>query len=178
MSDTIPQPTAKPIQPPVARPAPVAKTDEPEMPVSTSVGGKEQAPMPVAAPADREGSDQPTVEDGEDVVVQQAAPAGEVAVSPELKELGVEAKADTEKPKISEEVQAAGVAPAKAATPVVPTEPAEQPKYPMSYEEALLIKKKNRFKIKDSITWFATQMTYLWKKAAAEQSEKEKETIQ
>jgi|GEM_PF-2607262 len=171
-----PQPAGKTVQQPLTNTVPAEKSDKPETPVSSGLGNKEHAPMPIASPADREGHDQPTVEDGEDVVVQQAASAGEVAVSPELQEVGVESKPNAETPQVSEEVKAAGVTLAKDATPVAPAT-ATPSLYPLTNEEALEIKKKNRFKIKDSITWFATQVSYLWKKEAQEKAEKEKEAI-
>ncbi len=75
----------------------------------------------------------------------------------------VEKTPDSEKPKLSSEVKAAGVEHAKEDTPMPPLPTGVKP-LPMSYDEAQSIRKKYKLILKDSVAWLSTLIMYHWKK--------------
>jgi len=87
----------------------------------------------------------------------------------EAKDVVIEESPDTEKPKISPEVKALGVKHAKEDTPM-PTEPSGKIILPMTAEEALLTRKKSKWK--DSVAWFATLIIFVGKKLAFKTTDK------
>ena len=111
---------------------------------------------PVGAPSKEGGPAVPVT--SEKLVVPSLE---KVEVSPELKEIGVEAKSEV--PELTPEDAQAGIVHAKESTPVVIS---EEPsiKLPMSQQQAQQTVKMHK-KIKDSLFWFAMLILRQWQMA-------------
>lgn len=91
----------------------------------------------------------------------------EIEIAGEIEAM-VEASPDSEKPKIPEDVKAAGVEHAKEDTPMPPIQIGVKP-LPMSFDEAEFTRKK--YKWKDSISWLSDLIIYHWKKLTVKKEE-------
>lgn len=115
---------------------------------------------PVSAPAHKESEPAPPPLPDVAKMTEVEAKEEEIEVEKEL-ESWIEKLPQAEKPKISEEAKQAGLTHAKEDTPMPPS-PTGNIVLPMSYEEAKLVRRKNRWR--NSISWFATLVMYHWKR--------------